>query len=158
MRLTDFLNPYHILMEMKATTKKEALEELVRPLAQKNQLPNPQAAVKILLEREALSSTGIGQGVAIPHARWEGLEDIIMVLGLSTGGVNFNAQDGHKTHIFFLIMAPPAAGSLYLQILARTSRLLKNEVFCRTLRQSHSKAETVWQLLEEQEKAEAPLR
>lgn len=158
MKLTDFISPEQILLELTTTAKGEVLEELVRPLVQRAKLKNPQEAIKILLEREALSSTGIGQGVAIPHARLEGIEDITMVLGLSTPGINFNAQDGKKTHIFFLILAPPSASSLYLQVLARVSRLLKNGDFCQSLIRPHQEAGEVWRLLAEKEKQEAPLR
>lgn len=158
MKLTDFLSPEQILLNMTASEKEEALEELVRPLLPWTKLKGPREAVKILLEREALSSTGIGQGVAIPHARVDGIENIAIVLGLSLPGVDFNAQDGEKTHIFFLILAPPAASSLYLQVLARVSRLLKNDNFCQSLRQPHLKADEVWRLLEEKERQEAPLR
>lgn len=151
MKLTDFIGPEQIILTLEAATKKEVLEELVRPLTLQAKLKNPRQAVKILLEREALSSTGIGQGVAIPHARLEGLENLSLVLGLSPAGVNFNAQDGQKTHIFFLLLAPPAAGNLYLQVLARVSRLLKQGNFCRALINHPQNQEEVWRLLAEKE-------
>src|SRR5581483_8411841 len=92
------------------------------------------ATVEVLLEREKLGSTGIGQGIAIPHAKSEQANDVAAAFGLSRRGVQFDSLDGEPVYIFFVLVAPPNAAALHLKALARISRLLKDKFFRQALR------------------------
>ncbi|NJB66715.1 PTS system nitrogen regulatory IIA component [Desulfobaculum xiamenense] len=88
-----------------------------------------EAAHKVLLEREALGTTGIGEGIAIPHGKLDALEDIVLVVGRSAEGVEFDALDFRPCHIFFLVLAPEKVAGMHLRILAHISRMLKDDAF-----------------------------
>ncbi|GAB6888415.1 PTS sugar transporter subunit IIA [Desulfothermus okinawensis JCM 13304] len=146
MQLSEFLSKDLILPELKSTTKQEVLKELVKPLEGKFPGLNIKNAYKVLIEREQLGSTGIGDGVAIPHGKLHELNKIIVVVGRSFLGVDFDALDKKPCHIFFLVLAPENVAGLHLRILAHISRLLKDPEF----RQSFMEAEGVegiWDLL-----------
>ena len=83
----------------------------------------------VLLSRESLGSTGIQDGIAIPHAKVKGLEKVIVACGRSRRGINFDAPDQKPTHLFFVLLAPEQSAAMHLKILARLSRLLKDESF-----------------------------
>ena len=85
--------------------------------------------VKVLLEREHLGSTGIGGGIGIPHGKMKDLESLVLGFGLSRKGVDFESLDGKPAHIFFLLITPENSTGLHLKLLARISRILKNEPF-----------------------------
>lgn len=115
-----------ILPELQATTKKEALTELSEAVhALYPELAAP-ALYETLRNRETLGSTGIGDGIAIPHGKIDGLDAIIILFGRSIRGVPFDAQDGKSVHLFFLLLAPSASAASYLSSLAEVSRFLKN--------------------------------
>src|SRR5438093_2867925 len=94
MKILDFLSPSAVLTELSATTKKGVLEELVGLLAKEGKVKNAQGTIDVLIEREKLGSTGIGQGIAIPHAKTEEALDVVAAFGLSRRGVQFDALDG----------------------------------------------------------------
>ncbi|MBW2599777.1 MAG: PTS sugar transporter subunit IIA, partial [Deltaproteobacteria bacterium] len=96
------------------------------------------AMIEVLLEREKLGSTGIGDGIAIPHGKLAGLEKLVVSFGRSVTGVDFDSMDGRPVHIFFLLLAPENSAGLHLKALARISRMLKDISF----RESLIKAET----------------
>lgn len=129
MVLRDFLNKDLLLPELQARNKTEVLAELVSVLARKLPGLDAEAAFRVLRDRESLGSTGIGEGVAIPHGKLEGLEQIVLVVGRSTGGVDFEALDRKPCHIFFMVLAPEQVAGMHLRILASITRLLKNEAF-----------------------------
>ena len=126
MKITEFLSPDAVIGSLAATKKKDVLEELCRPLAQRN----PQLTVtrlrEVLEDREKLGSTGIGEGVAIPHGKLPGLSQLTATFGRSVGGVDFDAIDGKPTHLFFALFAPENSAGIHLKALARISRLFKN--------------------------------
>jgi PTS system nitrogen regulatory IIA component len=134
LKVLDFLNPAAIVVDLQATTKRGVLEELVDLLAKSGKVKDTRATVEILLEREKLGSTGIGQGIAIPHAKTEQTEQVTAAFGLSRRGVPFDSLDGEPVYIFFLLVAPPNAAGLHLKALARISRLLKDKYFRQSLR------------------------
>jgi PTS system nitrogen regulatory IIA component len=109
------------------------MEELVEHLATVQPGINAGELLKALLEREKLGSTGIGNGIAIPHGKLAGLSDIILVFARSTAGVPFEAIDGKPIHLIFLLVAPANSTGGHLKALARLSRLLKNDSFRKTL-------------------------
>jgi PTS system nitrogen regulatory IIA component len=108
--------------------------------------------VKIIMEREALGSTGIGDGVAIPHGKMAGSGNVLCVFGRSKKGVDFDAVDGQPVHIFFLVLAPEDSASLHLKVLSRISKILRDPSFRKKLLKlpdAHSLYESI---VEEDEK------
>ncbi len=122
--------------------KKGVLEELVEPVARITGI-NHEKLVKILMERERLGSTGIDGGIGIPHGKLKELDSLILGFGLSKGGVNFESMDGRPTHIFFLLFTPENSTGLHLKLLARISRLLKNDDFKEKLRAASAVADVI---------------
>jgi len=128
MKICEVLHKEAILADLKARNKKGILEELVGPVAEIANV-HPEDLVKVLLERERLGSTGIGGGIGIPHGKMKNLESLVLGFGLSRKGVDFESLDGKPAHIFFLLMTPENSTGLHLKLLARISRILKNETF-----------------------------
>jgi PTS system nitrogen regulatory IIA component len=128
MKICEVLHKEAILADLKARNKKGILEELVDPVAEIANV-HPEDLVKVLLERERLGSTGIGGGIGIPHGKMKNLESLVLGFGLSRKGVDFESLDGKPAHIFFLLMTPENSTGLHLKLLARISRILKNEPF-----------------------------
>jgi len=141
LKILDFLSPNAVVADLAATTKTEVLEELVNLLSKEDKVKDAKAAVDVLIEREKLGSTGIGQGIAIPHAKTDQAQAVVAAFGLSRRGVQFDALDGEPVHLFFLLVAPPDAASLHLKALARISRLLKDKFFRQSLRETKTSAE-----------------
>jgi len=133
MNISELLNERLILPNLAGTTKQDVMEEVVEHLATVQQGINAGELLKALLEREKLGSTGIGNGIAIPHGKLAGLSDIILVFARSIGGVPFEAIDGKPIHLIFLLVAPANSTGGHLKALARLSRLLKNDAFRRAL-------------------------
>ncbi len=128
MKICDVLQREAILADLKARNKKGILEELVTPVAEITAV-NQKDLVKVLMERERLGSTGIGGGIGIPHGKMKDLESLVLGFGLSKNGVDFESLDGQPTHIFFLLVTPENSTGLHLKLLARISRILKNDPF-----------------------------
>jgi PTS system nitrogen regulatory IIA component len=128
MKILDVLPREAILADLKAQDKKGVLEELVEPIARLKEA-NPEELVLVLMERERLGSTGIGSGIGIPHGKLKNLDELVLGFGLSRTGVDFESMDGRPTHIFFLLMTPENSTGLHLKVLARISKILKNDTF-----------------------------
>jgi len=137
MKITEFLSPDAVIGSLAATTKKGVLEELCKPLAQRNPQLSVDRLREVLEDREKLGSTGIGEGVAIPHGKLPGLNQLTGTFGRSLAGVDFDAIDGKPTHLFFALFAPENSAGIHLKALARISRLFKNA----NLRQAIMKAQ-----------------
>jgi PTS system nitrogen regulatory IIA component len=136
MKILDVLQTDTILPNLQARDKKGVLEELVAPVAACTGIQARQL-VRVLMERERLGSTGIGGGIGIPHGKIEQLTSLVLGVGLSHQGVDFESLDGRPTHIFFLLMTPENSAGLHLKLLARISRLLKNDLFKEKLLAAH---------------------
>ena len=132
MKILDVLRKETILTDLKAKDKKGVIEELVASVSQITGI-NSMELVQVLLERERLGSTGIGGGIGIPHGKLPNLESLIMGFGLSRKGVDFESMDGRPTHLFFLLITPENSTGLHLKLLARISRILKNDSFKKKL-------------------------
>lgn len=128
MKILDTLKEGAIVAELSATDKRGVLDELTACLAETSGI-SQEAMVRVLLDRERLGSTGIGGGIAIPHGKLKSLESLLMGFGRSRKGVEFDAMDGRPTYLFFLLLAPEDSTGGHLKMLARISRLLKNDVF-----------------------------
>ncbi|MBW2631222.1 MAG: PTS sugar transporter subunit IIA [Deltaproteobacteria bacterium] len=138
MNIQDMLKKEFIIENLKSKTKKEVLVELSDAFSHGDTGIDRDAVIEVLLEREKLGSTGIGDGIAIPHGKLAGLEKLIISFGRSVTGVDFDSLDGKPVHIFFLLLAPENSAGQHLKALARISRMLKDVSF----RESLVKAET----------------
>ena len=146
MKITDLLEPKSILTDMSATTKLGILEELAGTL-----VPGPEGldldtVVEVLMERERLGSTGIGDSVAIPHGKLADIPNLRLAFGRSLKGVNFDSVDGKPSHLFFLLLAPVNSAGLHLKALAKISRMLMSASFRENLMHA-AKEEDIYQLL-----------
>ncbi|HNT42913.1 MAG TPA: PTS sugar transporter subunit IIA, partial [Syntrophorhabdaceae bacterium] len=115
------------------TTKEEILTELAGQLKAAGLVKDVDSVVRIIMEREALGSTGIGDGVAIPHGKMKGPGGVLVAFGRSRQGVDFDAVDGQPAHIFFLVLAPEDSASLHLKVLSRISKILRDPSFRKKL-------------------------
>lgn len=146
MQLADYLDEELILADLQSRNKRDVLTELLTPLGDKLPHLDLNKAQTILMERENLGSTGIGDGVAIPHGKMDDLEDIVLIVGRSLEGVDFQALDNQLCHIFFLVLAPEHVAGLHLRILAHVSRLLKDSEFRQAFLNAEGR-EGLWNLL-----------
>jgi PTS system nitrogen regulatory IIA component len=142
MKILDVLSLEAISVDLKAKDKRGVLNELVAPVPKLTGVTH-EDLVKVLMERERLGSTGIGGGIGIPHGKLKKLSALFMGFGLSRRGVSFESMDGRPTHIFFLLLTPENAAGLHLKMLARISRLLKNEEFKSQLMQANSPEDVI---------------
>lgn len=139
MRIVDILEGRHISLNLKARNKRELLEELVELLVKSGELEDKEEMIKVLIEREKLGSTGIGEGIAIPHGKTKSVKKLIAAMGRSSQGIDFESLDGKPAHLFFLLVAPYDSAGPHLKALARISRLLKDEDFREELMKATSK-------------------
>lgn len=130
-----------IILEMKAATKESALRELAGVAATVCGRFTEETLYNVLLEREAVGSTGVGNGVAIPHGKLAGLDDILVCFGRSREGIDFDAIDNRPVHLFVLLLSPAAKAAEYLRALAGISRMLKHNGNRERLFDSTSKEE-----------------
>jgi len=128
MKLLDFIDQKTIITELRSTDKKNVLEELTLPVSEITRIDHKEL-VRVLIERENLGSTGIGNGIGIPHGKLKNLKTLILGIGLSRKGVNFDAMDGKPAYLFFLLLTPDNSTDFHLKLLARISKILKNEPF-----------------------------
>jgi PTS system nitrogen regulatory IIA component len=138
MKISDFLDARTVVSDLKATNKKEVLEELCRALVVLYPALDRDRMVGILLDRERLGSTGVGEGVAIPHGKMGDLDSLIACFGRSAEGVEFEAVDNQPVRLFFLLFAPENSAGVHLKALAKISRLLKRPSVRAQLLEAHS--------------------
>jgi fructose-specific phosphotransferase system IIA component len=152
MRLRDVLNESAIKVGLKSGTKKAVLEEMVALLHEQGALTDKQKMVEVLLARESLGSTGIGQGIAIPHGKTPAAKTLVAACGISKTGVDFDALDDEKVHVIFLLAAPEEQHPMLLKALARVSALLKDKYFRKALVNAEAPAD-VLRVMDQEEKA-----
>ncbi len=150
MKILDVIQKETILEDLKSIDKKGILEELAKPVSGITGIKHEEL-VGVLLERERLGSTGIGGGIGIPHGKLKNLDTLILGFGLSKCGVDFESLDGKPTHIFFLLFTPDNSTGLHLKLLARISRILKNDPFKESLLKATNKDEILNLINEEDE-------
>ncbi len=151
MKIIDALQKEAIIVELAATDKKGVLEELVSPVA-KIASASQEEMVRVLLDRERLGSTGIGEGVGIPHGKLKGLDSLALGFGISRKGVDFESMDNRPTYIFFLLITPENSTGLHLKLLARISKILKSIPFKESLLNA-SDREDIYNLIKEADEA-----
>ncbi len=152
MKITEFLDHRGVKLDLQATEKEDVLKELVDVLAEVKDIGDKKTILKALIERESLGSTGIGQGIAIPHGKTDKLKEITAVLGISRKGVNFEALDGEVVYLFFLLVAPKDNPGPHLKALAQISRLLRDSFFCDSLKHCKTADEVFELICKEEEK------
>jgi fructose-specific phosphotransferase system IIA component len=154
MKIMDFLSKKAIATDIKSTKKGEVIRELVDALINAGEIEKRyrNKLIEALMAREALGSTAIGQGVAIPHAKSECVDKLVAAFGLSKKGVDFDSLDGEPAYIFFLLVAPQDSAGPHLKALARISRLLKDKYFRDTLRACTDEKSIIKIISEEDEK------
>ncbi|OGP84664.1 MAG: PTS fructose transporter subunit IIA [Deltaproteobacteria bacterium RBG_16_54_11] len=156
MKITDILHADSIIGELISRDKKGVLEELVSVLVEHGRLTNKEKPVQVLLERERLGSTGIGDGIAIPHGRLKEIKNIICSFGRTREGIDFQSIDEKPSHLFFLLFAPEESAGEHLQALARLSRILKDGRLRKRLMEAASEKEIYRLIAEEDEHYELP--
>ena len=139
MRLMDFLVPDAIEPNMKSTTKKDAIRELVTLLKRAEAIAEENSVAEVVLEREELGTTGIGEGIAVPHGKSDTVDRLVAAFGRSEKGIDFDSIDNQPVHLLFLLVAPSDSAGPHLMALARISRLLKNRDFREGLMEAEDK-------------------
>lgn len=154
MQIMDFLSKKAIITDIKSTRKEDVIKEMVDLLIEAGDVEkrNRNKLIDALMSREALGSTAIGQGIAIPHAKCDCVSKLVAAFGLSKKGVDFDSLDGELAYIFFLLVAPQDSAGPHLKALARISRLLKDKYFRDTLRASTDEKSVIKIITQEDEK------
>jgi len=141
MTLSELLNPAAVSTRLKATTKREALAELVDLLETAHQVNSQGEILDRVLRREAMMSTGIGNGVAIPHGKARSVDRMLGACAVSPEGIEFESVDGEPARLFILLVSPENVGAPHVRVLANISRLLKDESVRQRLREATSPAD-----------------
>jgi len=152
MKIVDLLNPAAIAADLQASGKNEALAELTDVVLKVENGLDREEVINVLQERERLGSTGIGEGVAIPHGKLKNLDKLVISFGRSRRGVDFDSMDGKPAHLFFLLIAPEESVGVHLKTLARISKLLKNPTVRKRLLEAAGSEELYRIISEEEEK------
>lgn len=152
MKIIDLLKPDHILEDLKTDKKRDVLLELLSPLLKARPDLGADDALFVLMEREKLGSTGIGEGIAIPHGKLAGLNELVVCFGKSAAGIDFNAMDGKPVYLFFLLLAPENSAGQHLKTLAKISKMLKDDRFRSSLIQASSRNEIFRMIAEQDER------
>lgn len=143
MRIAEFLSPQAVVANLSSRGKPEAMRELAEAMASAHPELGLDGArvLSVLEEREKLGSTGLQDGVAIPHGKLAGLTSLVAAFGVSHEGIDFDSLDGRPTHLFFTLVAPENSAGIHLKALARISRLFKNPRFRATILEAQSAEE-----------------
>jgi len=152
MKIVDLLHPAAIAADIEATGKNETLAELTDVMMKVANGLDRDEVIRVLQERERLGSTGIGEGVAIPHGKLKDIKKLLISFGRSRRGVDFDSMDGKPAHLFFLLIAPEESVGVHLKTLARISKLLKNPAVRRRLLDAAGSEEIYRIISEEEEK------
>ena len=139
MKLSEFVVRQSILTELTAATKEEAIRLMVESLAATGSVKSSdqEEIIAAILKREELGSTGIGKGVAVPHAKHQSVDKLVATIAVSKTGVEFASLDGEKVHILFLLVSPHDRPGDHLRALENISRHLRNDRFCSFLKQAN---------------------
>ena len=141
MRLTDILKPENIKVPLAATTKNDAIAELVDLLAANGQVTDAKKVLESVLERETTRTTGIGNGLAIPHGKCAGTADLVMAIGKPAQPIDFQSIDGRPVSVIWMLTSPPDKTGPHIHALARISRLMTIDKFQQALRAAKTSQE-----------------
>jgi mannitol/fructose-specific phosphotransferase system IIA component (Ntr-type) len=148
MQISELLRQEHIKVNLESKDKESAIAEVLELLVASGDVTDRDGAYRALLEREAKGTTGIGGGVAVPHAKHASITHLCLALGLSSGGVEFDAIDGQPARIIFLLLAEPNNPGPHVQALAQVARFCQTPGFCGRLRDCRSQKEVLDLVLE----------
>ena len=137
MKILELLNKEAIIADLNATDKKGVIEELISPISRLTRTDQKEL-VLVIMNLDRLGRTGIGEVVGIPHGKLKELHSLILVFVLSRKGVDFESIDNQPVYIFFLLLTPEDSAGLHLKLLARISRILKNDLFRQQLREAQT--------------------
>jgi PTS system nitrogen regulatory IIA component len=151
-KIMDYLKEDGVISDLQGIDKLSVLKELSRVIVKPYQSPLAEEITEAVLNREKLESTGVGEGIAIPHGRLKELEDFIVSFGRSIKGIDFDSIDHKPTHLFFLVMAPENSVANNLKLLGRIVTILKNDSFKKRLMKVRSQRELFQLIAEEDEK------
>lgn len=156
MRMSDFVAREAIVPQLAATTKEAAIREMVDSLRASGHIKGGEHdnIIKAILKREQLGSTGIGRGVAIPHTKHDSVDRLVGTVAVSAQGVPFDSLDGEPVHVFVMLISPQDQPGQHLRALENVSRNLRDDMFCRFLRQAKTR-EAIVELLHEAERGPA---
>ena len=151
MKLSEIITIENIIPELRAKDKKGVLGELADVITSQHPEIDKRMLIKVLVEREHLGSTGIGDGVAIPHGKLNTVEHPIVSFGRSRRGLDFDSMDGQPAYLFFLLLAPESSSGIHLQVLTRIAKMLKKSVFRRELMQAETREDLYQTILQSDE-------
>jgi len=152
MKLADLLSRKAIKIPLKGKNKTADIEELVDVLIDSGDIADRRTAVEAILKREALMSTGIGNGIAIPHGKADGVRELVLAFGLSPKGIEFDSLDGQPVHLCFLLLAAENVSGPHVRALARISRLLQHQEFRQALLRCKTPEQVVKAIADEEKK------
>jgi PTS system nitrogen regulatory IIA component len=152
MKIMEILAKDAVILDLGVRSKREVLAEMAASLAKVEPQVEAARLLEVLLEREALQSTGIGEGVAIPHGKLPGLDRLVATFARSVNGIDFESIDGQPTHHFFLLVVPEHSGGQYLKALARISRFFRDAAFRRKLAEGETLEDVIRAIEEEDAK------
>ena len=151
MKFSEILEKDHIIPDLKAKGKKGVLEELAEAVADHEPSVDKSDLVRVLIERESLGTTGIGDGVAIPHGKLRSVKHPIILFGRSKRGLDFDSMDEHPTFLFFLLVAPEDSSGTHLQVLAKIAKILKSSAFRKKLMGAESQKDLYQMIIQTDE-------
>lgn len=153
MKLSEIINENNILPELKSTDKKGVLEELADAMSRNEPSIEKGSLVKVFVERERLGTTGIGDGVAIPHGKMKSVKRPIISFGRSKDGVDFDSIDGQPAYLFCLLVAPDNSSGIHLQVLAKIAKILKSSALRKKLMDARNREEIYQTIIQSDEES-----
>ena len=143
MNLLDILSPKSTIVDLKGESKEDIIAELVNSLVVGDAITDRDQVLQAVLDREKIMSTGIGDGIAIPHGKSAAVTELVAAMGTQRRGIDFDALDGEPAFVFFLLVSPANVSGPHIKALARISRLLKNDEFKKKLIAANSAEEII---------------
>ena len=142
-KIADYINVETIDLNLKAKNKNAVIKELFENIKKSGQVENEELALEDLYTRESMGSTGIGKNVAVPHAKTEAVRELTVTLGISKNGIEYDAIDNENVNIFVMFLCPKNEAQEYLRVLARISRMIKEDKFRENLIKAKTKEEII---------------
>lgn len=142
-KIADYINEETVNLDLKSKVKNMVIKELYGAIKDSDSIKNKELGLSDIYAREELGSTGIGKGVALPHAKTKAVDELIITFGISKNGVSYNSMDGEDVNIFFMFLCPEKKTQEYLKVLARISRLIRDEKFVDNLLKADSNEEII---------------
>ena len=142
-KIADYINEETVNLDLKSKVKNMVIKELYGAIKDLDSIKNKELGLSDIYAREELGSTGIGKGVALPHAKTKAVDELIITFGISKNGVSYNSMDGEDVNIFFMFLCPEKKTQEYLKVLARISRLIRDEKFVHNLVKADSNEEII---------------